>query len=317
MTPTPVSVKTVNKATARELITAMLSSAGITRGELAAKCNVSAMTAGKVVGAMLDAGYVTVEPEVSKHGRTTEFIYPSERFSFLIFEIGERAMSAEIYDARENTLLGYTEPRNASLDATTDAAAFVSLVNEQLEDIEDTYLLSALLYHQSVNIDMSAPPLGDIAIFKESTDAAALYARNVYPTECIAFVGANGGADISIISDGNAVRGKSASHNQRQPEPSSELEMLDALSLRLSRLFSFLLPDKVIIDSRSLHLSRRFSAELYELLEERTVMKKEELPELVTNDGIPFPSRAVIGQLIDIYAELISGIQSQICTCLR
>ena len=39
----------------------------------------------------------------------------------------------------------------------------------------------------------------------------------------------------------------------------------------------------------------------------RTNMQKEELPELVTNDGIPFPSRAVIGQLIDIYAELISA----------
>jgi hypothetical protein len=48
-------------------------------------------------------------------------------------------------------------------------------------------------------------------------------------------------------------------------------------------------------------------SELCERLTERTGLQKEELPELVTNDGIPFPSRAVIGQLIDIYAEIISA----------
>ena len=310
MTPSPINLNSLNKNTARALISAILSSGGITRTELAKLCGVSAMTAGKAVSAMLCAGYATAEPEVSERSRVSDLIYPSERFRFLIFSIGTREMCAEIYDTRENTRFCYTQPRNHSVDVTTDASAFLSTVNEQLRAADadpDTYRLSALLYHKITKLDTSALARHGIDIFTDITNAAALYTKTKYPEECIAFVGVYGGADITVISDGKAINGKRAARKQRSKDALSELEMLDILSLQLSRLFNFITPDRVLIDSRSLHLSRRFASELYDRLEERTAMKKEELPELVTNDGIPFPSRAVIGQLIDIYAELMSA----------
>lgn len=309
MLPKPISIPSVNKNTAKAIIATLLSSNGITRTELARACGVSAMTAGKVVSAMCSAGYASIGTEISECGRRSDFIYPSERFTFLIFYIGERTMSAEIYDARDNTRFCYTQPRCDGVDAHTDAAAFIAFVNEQLEDSDEReyYRLSALI---SYGTGVNAQSLGayDVSVSAKSLDAAAEYVKRAYPTECVAFVGADSTCDIRLIAKGEEICGKTATRRRSAKSITSELDMLSVLSERLASIFELLIPDRVVIDSRSLHLSRRFSSELGELLTERTGLQKEELPELVTNDGIPFPSRAVIGQLIDIYAEIISAI---------
>ncbi len=310
MLPTPISTPSVNKSTAKAIISALLSSNGITRAELARECGVSAVTAGKVVTAMCDAGYASTGAEFSAYGRKSEFVYPADRFTFLVFDIGESTLSADIYDARESTRFTYAQPRNESVDITTDARSFLSLVTEQTADAaeEDTYSLSALLYHKESALDADTLCRdNNISASLDRSAAAALYACGAYPNECIAFVGANYSSEISIISGGTQIRGKGRPSRHTQRAVTSELDMLDTLTAKLDSLFEFVIPDKVVIDSRSLHLSRRFSAELAERVCARTNMQKEELPELVTNDGIPFPSRAVIGQLIDIYAELISA----------
>ena len=305
MFPHSISIPGVTASTAKAIIAKILSANGITRTDLALSCGVSAMTAGKIVSAMRDVGYATVGEEISARGRRSEFIYPAECFTFLIFDVGERAMYADVYDARENLKFTYTQPRNESVDFATDVASFVALVNEQLSDIgsPDAYRLSALLCRDQ---NMSIPP-ESIELVTERAFAAASYVKDAYPNECIAFVGANDGADISVISDGKLLLGKTTPKNRAAKHVASELEMLDTLTGKLAGLFELLIPDRVIIDSRSLHISRRFSSEFSERLTARTGMQKEELPELTTNDGIPFPSRAVIGQLIKLYAELISA----------
>ena len=141
----------------------------------------------------------------------------------------------------------------------------------------------------------------------EKSVAASEYVNTKYPSECVAFIGGSDGSDISIISDGKIVAGRSKPKKLGAKILRSEIDMLDTITEKLVSLFDFVMPDKVIFESRSLHLSRRFSDELCERLCTSTSMQKEELPELVTNDGIPFPSRAVIGQLINIYANLISA----------
>ena len=308
MLPQPISIPSVNKNTAKAIIAALFASGGITRTELARACGVSAMTAGKVVSAICSAGYASIGTEISECGRRSDFIYPSERFTFLIFDIGERTMSAEIYDARDNTRFCYTQPRCEGVDAHTDAAAFVSLVKEQLADSDDRrdFRLAALLTH-TTSISAGALSARDISVSAKRSDAAAEYVKRAYPTECVAFVGADFTCDIKLIANGEEICGKSAARRKAGASITSELDMLSVLSERLTSIFELLIPDKVVIDSRSLHLSRRFSSELCERLTERTGLQKEELPEIVTNDGIPFPSRAVIGQLIDIYAEIISA----------
>lgn len=308
MLPTHISIPGVNKNTARAIISALLASRGITRGDLATKCGVSRMTVGKVVSAMCDAGYAEIGEEISARGRVAEFIYPSECFTFLVFDIGEHSMSADIYDARENTIFSYTQPRNQSVDITTDVTSFVALVKEQLDNTENhsAYRLSALLYHKDSGLDVCPLAKQDLTLIIERSIAAADYAHSMYPNECIAFVGAKDGADICIISDGKLIRGRAKSQ-QSAKHITSEFMMLDTLTSKLTFLFEFVIPDRIVVDSRSLHLSHRFSDELGERILARNSMQKEELPELVTNDGIPFPSRAVIGQLIDRYAELISA----------
>ena len=216
-------------------------------------------------------------------------------------------MSADIIDARENTRFAYTQPRNHGIDTADDVSGFISTVNEQLADSElnGTYRLSALLCHDKVAINTSAPIFNDISLVSSVTASVAQYVKENCKDELVAFVGANEDADISLIFGGELIRGKQTV--KRPKAPLSELDMLNILTERLSSLFEFVMPNKVIIDSRSLHLSRRFSSELGDCLTSRTDMQTEELPELVTNDGISFPSRAVIGQLIDIYAEIISA----------
>lgn len=310
MLPAPISIPSVNKNTAATIISALLASNGITRTDLAGACSVSAMTAGKVVNAMCHAGYAAIVEDFSAQGRRSDFIYPSDRFTFLIFDIGERTMSASIYDARESTRFTYTQPRNESVDITTDARSFVALVNEQISDIgqSDTYRLSALLYNKSISLNVKI--LEQEMPFStaiEKSVAASEYAGKKYPGECIAFIGAADGSDISIISDGKTVSGRSKPRKLSAKIDTSEIDMLDTLPSKLISLFDFVMPDRVILESRSLHLSRRFSDELCERLCARRSIRKEELPELITNDGIPFPSRAAIGQLINIYANLISA----------
>lgn len=309
MLPARIPIPSVNKNTAKTIISALLASNGITRTELAGTCKVSTMTAGKVVSAMCNVGYAEIGEEIAASGRRSDFIYPSERFTFLIFDIGEHTMSADIYDARDNTRFTYDQPRNQSLDITTDALSFLALVNEQSRDADecDTYRISALLYRKETGLDIKALSQKGIDTVIEKSAAAARYASGRYKNECIAFVGADDGADIRIIADGKLIQGKGNPIKHSARRGLSELEMLDALTAKLSSLFELVMPHKVMIDSRALHLSRRFSDELGERLCEHTAMQKEELPEFVTNDGIPFPSRAVIGQLIDIYAEFISA----------
>ena len=309
MLPTPISIQGINKSTARKLIAALLKSNGITRTDLAGTCGVSRMTAGKVVSAMCEAGYADIGEEISARGRISDFIYPSERFTFLIFDICEHTMYANVYNARENTRFTYTQPRNESVDIKTDVRSFVALVDDQLRDAEepDTYRLSALLYHKEAAIQAQSLSKKDLTVTVERSLAAARYVAENHKNECTAFVGANDSSDIIIIAKGELIQGKGKQKALNAKAPASELEMLDTLTARLSLLFEFVIPDRVIIDSRSLHLSRRFSDELAERLTARTAIQKEKLPELVTNDGIPFPSRAVIGQLIDKYAELISA----------
>ena len=310
MLPAPISIPSVNKNTAATIISALLASNGITRTDLAGACSVSAMTAGKVVTAMCDAGYACICEEFSVHGRRTDFIYPSGSFTFLIFDIGERTMSANLYDALENTSFTYTQPRNESVDITADARSFVALVNEQISDIgqSDTYRLSALLYNKSISLNVKILEREmPFSIAIEKSVAASEYVNTKYPSECVAFIGGSDGSDISIISDGKIVAGRSKPKKLGAKILRSEIDMLDTITEKLVSLFDFVMPDKVILESRSLHLSRRFSDELCERLCTSTSMQKEELPELVTNDGIPFPSRAVIGQLINIYANLISA----------
>lgn len=308
MLPNPVSISGVNKSTAKKIISVLLSSNGTTRTDLARACGVSAMTAGKVVRAMCDVGYASICEEFSACGRRADFIYPSDRFTFLVFDVGERAMSADIYDARESTIFSYTQPICDSIDRETDVKSFMALVKEHLGEDEEreNYRLSALLYH-GVNIDHGTLTASDISIALDKSDAAAEYVKSAYPDECAAFVEADSTCNINLIVNGKLIRGKANPRNRTTNSITSELDMLNALTSKLSGLFEFLIPDKLIIDSRSLHLSRRFASELYDRLTERTGLKKEELPELVTNDGIPFPSRAVVGQLIDIYADIISA----------
>lgn len=306
MLPTPISIKSVNKNTAKAIISALFSAGGVTRGELAARCGVSAMTAGKVVRAMCEAGYAAITEEIGSHGRISEFIYPTERFTFLVFDIGERSMWADVIDARGNTRLSYSQPRNHGIDVTEDVSRFVALVKEQIEDIAElrsAYTLSALLCHSKSALDANTPALCDISLISERTEAAVRYIESHYPEELVAFVGARDGADITLISKGEQICGKRGVGSAK--ETGSELDMLSILTSRLGSLFELICPDRVIIDSRSLHLSRRFSAELCEHITERRAIEKEELPEIITNDGIPFPSRAVIGQLINIYADII------------
>ena len=308
MLPTPISIKSVNKNTAKAIISALFSAGGVTRGELAARCGVSAMTAGKVVSAMCAAGYASTADEIGSHGRISEFIYPSERFAFVIFDIGEHNMWADIIDARGNTRLAYSQLRNHGIDITEDVSHLVSLVNRQIGDSADLsslYTLSALLCHGKAKLDLGVPALSGITLVSERTDAAVSYIRALYPEELVAFVGARDGADITLVSKGEQIRGKHGA--DRVKEAVSELDMLNILTSRLGSFFELICPDRVLIDSRSLHLSRRFSSELCENITNRQAVEKEELPEIVTNDGISFPSRAVIGQLIDIYADIISA----------
>ena len=307
MTPTPIEIKSVNRNTSKNIISALLSSNGITRGELAKRCGVSAMTVGKVVNVLHKADYASIASDITKSGRLSEFIYPSKRFRFLIFTIDTATLRANLYDARENTLLSYTQPRNPSFEPQTEIESFISFVYEELEPInasDNAFLLSALIYDGDCIKALGSLTLDKISLRTDNRRAILEYVKSAHPNGSVAFVCANK-AHISLISNGEAVNSKSAPTAKDTCTAHSEQSLLDMLSLRLTNLFAVIIPDKIIIDSASLSLSRRFANELEERLCESARLKKEELPELITNNGISFPSRAVIGQLISIYSELI------------
>ena len=110
-----------------------------------------------------------------------------------------------------------------------------------------------------------------------------------------------------LISDGQPINGKCAPICA-PTEIKSELELLRYLGERLPSLFSFILPDKIIIDTNGLSVTRRFPTALSELLCESCLLTKEKLPEIITTDGISPPCRAVIGQLILEYSKSLSAL---------
>ena len=300
---TPLDVSGIKRDKLSLIINTLLSSGGITRGELASRCGVSAMTAGKVVSAMLEAGYATVSKDYDRDGRYLDHIYPSDVFRFLMIEMSEDSMSATVYDALYNTRLSYTQPRNESIPRELDEAAFISMAQESASAIKGS---SALL---GAVICSDKEPLSSamgLPLFSRRL-AAAEYVSRAYPKGCVMLVGAETRGDLTLISDGAIVSGKYAPIGAAK-EINSELELLEYLVERLSTFFSFITPDKIIIDTSGLSVTRRFASALSERLCERHSTEKEKLPEIVTSDGISPSCHAVIGQLILEYSKSLSRL---------
>ncbi len=301
MTLTPLCISGIKRDKLALIINTLLSYRGITRTELASLCGVSTVTAGKVVSAMLDAGYATVSKDYDKGGRYLDHIYPSATFKFFIIEMSDKTMSATVYDALENIHLSYSQPRNESIQRDIDEAAFISLTFEHTRALrERSTCLSAIIYSGK------EPTLDGMPIFSRKL-AAAEYVSNTYPHECVLLVGAQKHGDITIISDGKTVNGKHAPRRAAK-EITSELDLLEHLGEELSTLFSFIIPDTVVIDVTGLSVTRRFGSALSEMLCERYGIEKEKLPKIVTSDGISPSSRAVIGQLTLEYSRSLAAL---------
>ena len=295
---TPLDISGIKRDKLALIINTLLSSAGITRGELAVRCGVSTMTAGKVVSAMLDSGHATLSKDYDREGRYLDHIYPSGIFKFLIIELYEGSMSATVYDALDNIHLSYSQPRNESVPRELDEAAFISMAREQSK----CACLGAVIYSEGT----ATPITEEMPSFSRRT-AAAKYVSSAHPQGCVLLVGAERRGDIMLISDGQPIKGKCAPICA-PTEIKSELELLRYLGERLPSLFSFILPDKIIIDTNGLSVTRRFATALSELLCESCLLTKEKLPEIITTDGISPPCRAVIGQLILEYSKSLSAL---------
>lgn len=303
MNLSPLDISGIKRDKLSLIINTLLSSGGITRGELAGRCSVSTMTAGKVVSAMLDSGYATLSKDYDCDGRYLDHIYPSDIFRFLIIELSESSMSATVYDALYNTHLAYIQPRNESIPRELDEAAFISVAQDSASTLKgSSALLCAVI---SSGKESLSSPLG-LPLFSRGL-AAAEYVSRTYPQGCVLLVGAEMRGDLTLISDGSIVSGKYAPIGAKK-QINSELELLEHLGERLPALFSFIIPDKIIIDTCGLSVTRRFASALSDLLCERYFIEKEKLPEIVTGDGISPSSRAVIGQLILEYSKSLSGL---------
>lgn len=300
----PLIINGINNDKKERMINCILTSKGITRQALAARCGVSAMTSGKVVRAMIDSKYATVSRERNESGSLAEIIYPSKSFRFLIFDISEEMMSAELYNISDELLFSYSQPKDASISSDIETQSFIENIKVQLSEDFDAHLCkSALIYSEK----KSLPDNIDIDIVIERKAAINEYVKATSNVRTAIFIGGNSPAEITLISNGEGVYGKTKPICHAISDIHSELDLMSYLSARLYELFHIVIPEQIFIDRDKLCTTRRFAKELEDILSARCGIEKEKLPEIITNDGISFASRAVIGQLTEIYSKLLCG----------
>ncbi|MBE6531577.1 MAG: MarR family transcriptional regulator [Ruminococcaceae bacterium] len=310
MKPLKLDIDGVLGSKSYDIILAILRSRGITRKELADVCGVSTVTVGKVVSAMLAAGYATAESDTSAPNKRAELITPAADLAALIIKGSRRKLGLFLCDICGDIILSRSKNINDSLPVEEDIIRLISSAQDELKGYVGERCGTVILCDDGAAkpdiraISLAIPALSpDIVL--PSRDCTEKYINRVYPNDTTLFVCLGEVLDIRLFSEGRTI--KSNLSAPPRIEQNDERSVISHLARTVSSLFNITLPRRIIIESEYLPFDDRALDMLREEIKLNTPLRREGLPEIITNTA---PSLDV-SEAVDMVRKKFADIRLQ------
>ena len=291
-----------------DIILAVLRSRTTTRTQLAKECGVSTVTVGKVVSAMLAKGYATAESDTSVPNRRGEIIKPAADLAALIIKVGGRAISLFVCEICGDILFSRSKRINESLPAEQEIIRLIRSAQDELNRYAGELCGAVVLCDNGAAkpdiyaVSSAFPALKPDAVIS-SRECVERYINRVYPSDTTLFVSLGEALDIRLFSEGHALK----SNHSAPPrlEQTDDLFVISHVAKTVSSLFNITLPERIIIESEDIRIDGRALAMLREEIKKSTPVRREGLPEIITNTA---PSLDV-SEAVDIVRKRLADIK--------
>lgn len=308
MKPLQLDIDGVLQNKSSDIILSILRSKGVSRSQLAEQCGVSAMTAGKVVSAMLDANYAIAEHDTSAPNKRAELIKPAPDFGVIVAKLSRRKLKLFICDIGGDIILSRSKNINDSLPPEQEIIRLISSIQGELERYPSERRALAVLHGEeaakpSSRIIANTLPFLTPCITLPSRDCAEKHINRVYPNDTTLWVKLDGAFDIRLFSEGHALN----SNRTELPRmaQSDDSFVISHLAKTLSSLFNLTLPQRIIIETEDIPFDCRALDMLRAQIRSDTPLRRESLPEIIINTAPELD----VKEAVDIIRRRFAGIE--------
>lgn len=310
MKPLKLDIDGVLENKSYDMILAILRSHGITRTQLAKICGVSVVTAGKVVSAMLAAGYAIAEPDTSAPNKRAELIKPAADLVALIIKVSRRKLSLFLCNIVGDIIISRSKNINDSLPVEEDIIRLISSSWDELGIYRSEHCGTVILCEDGV-AKPDARAISDAIpsfypdVMLSSKDCVERYINRAYPSDTTLFVALSDALDIRLFSDGRTLK----SNHSAPPriEQNDERFVIPHIARTVSSLFNITLPGRIIIESEDIPFDSRALDMLRKEIRLNTPLRREGLPEIITNTAPALDVR----EAVDIIRKRLADIRLQ------
>lgn len=282
----------------------------ISRKEVAEICSLSEVTVGKVSSALCEKGLLKSEKHPVGRGRHTDFFSPSDFVYALIISVGEENISAVLFDLSGNAAFEFSRALNQAISYEASADGFCRELSSLVSDIKKSrFIKTAVLFREGISsrtretFKATALRHFDLGALLDHEEARARALCRPSPNGVVLAVSVRERLSVSIVC-GNKILPKSDTQAIRLPSSDPTL-LIEQISALLCPLFCAVLPDRIIIESRTILADRSFCESLCESIAKRTNIPKEKLPLIESTHNADCAER-----------EAIEILREQICTIL-
>ncbi len=283
---------------------------GLSRDELAEVTDMSNVTAGKIVSAMLARGMFTPEEQFIPRKRAPEKIFPSDKINILVFCLSEYRLSAALYNLRKSIIFSSSRPPNESLPIEFDVSAFADSIEQNIAELTDGNVCEIAVSTDKKSIPMLKYAKNRLlaeAEFLDEGDCIADYMQRAFPSECAAYIKIDRDMSVRIFNGGVPV-GKS-SESRRPLDGMGERSVISFSAEYLTPIFQILAPSSLLIDSEILSLTPRFVSKLRSEIKRASRLEDEKMPDITVRGEHSFAALSAIGQMCDKLSRAFAGIE--------
>lgn len=300
--PTPPDTKGINKATFLRVASAVLRSDGISRSSLAKLCDISAVSAGKVVSAMLESDLAVPQKLASSGGRSAELIFPSPSLRATVIFAGEDRIRISVCELSGKECFSHSRPIDHSLDYK-DNLLCVARSSQVILSKEASHTCGALVVCENDGLKKELYSSLSELLFLPSP-IITTYEECV--TSCLAQRYRD--KNLLLLRISPTLRpmlfcgGSRISTKRTEPYRLSgldELSLVKKLADTLTPFFDIIIPDKIIIDSEIFSVDKMLLSALSRELLRRRPSRAEEAPELFSLSEPPLVTLAALDMLAE------------------
>ncbi|MGM9683210.1 MAG: hypothetical protein ACI3XQ_06405 [Eubacteriales bacterium] len=305
-----VDKKGISPKTFFRIADAALSHRDISRIALSKMTGVSAVTVGKAVDSLIEAGILTERKEPASRGRRASLLSPSDSVTFLIMNIDRINQSVILTDTLGKAIYSCTKQNNETVTFEDNFRAMVSYVhgNDRLMkkagaqgiicrkssfDIERDPLTRAIGYSPDVMV-------GHLDLISD-------YLCNRFPDSTVYYIYVSEYILGVIVSNGTRVYDMKHGRLDVSLKEKTADGVLNQLAAILRDVFIFSCADYVVVESNVVTVDDSFIDSLRSKLTYNYRIDGRVLPKFVTFPGMSCPNTAMAELLRHKFAQMLSS----------